>query len=138
VKRIFVAGGSDELAEVAAAIDALRAAGWEVLGDWPAMREKEPAHPTPAQLYEIGGILENALQSATVLWVLLPRAKSEGAAYELGFFRGLLAAHPNPRKGVVVSGPIDSLGRLYPHRAAAQGRIFSEHIEALEYLIGMV
>jgi len=70
--------------------------------------------------------------------VLLPRAKSEGAAYELGFFRGMLTAHPNPRKGVIVSGPIGDLGRLYPHRAAAQRHIFDEHIEALEYLIGMV
>ena len=137
-KRIFVAGGSDEQSEIAAAIHALRASGWEVVGDWTAMRGKEPEHPTPEQKYEIGGILEDALRSATILWIMLPRTKSEGSHYELAFFRGLLVGNPNAAKGIVVSGPIGELGRLYPYRAAAQGRIFSEHLEALEYLIGMV
>lgn len=137
MKTIFVAGGSDERGEVAAAISMLRSAGWTITLDWPKAMETEPDVKSPEFLDALACQFENAIEAATISWVMLPKKKSEGAAYEMGFFRGLLRGRQSNGRALIVSGDASSLGRIYPYRAAAQGAMFRDHAEALEYLVRM-
>lgn len=136
-KTIFVGGGSGEREEVAAAISLLRAAGWEVTLDWPEEMRRTPSLRDRAHAYQLGGRYEDAILKASIVWILLPKTKSEGAAAELGMARMAIRMSGNPSKGLIVSGGIDDLGRLYPMRAAAQGAVFEDHAAALQYLCGM-
>lgn len=137
MKTIFVAGGSDERGEVAAAISMLRAAGWTITFDWPEAMKTEPEVKSPEHADQLARDMENALDSSAFAWVMLPKKKSEGAAYEMGFFRGLLRGRQSNVRALIVSGDATSLGRIYPYRAAAQGGLFRDHADALEYLVRM-
>jgi len=137
MKTIFVAGGSDERGEIAAAISMLRAAGWTITFDWPEAMKTEPETKGPEFCDALANRLENALEAASFAWVMLPKKKSEGAAYEMGFFRGLLRGRQSNGRALLVSGDAASLGRIYPYRAAAQGAMFADHADALEYLVKM-
>jgi hypothetical protein len=133
-KTIFVAGASSERDEVATVIELLRAAGWEVVADWPAMQAKEPKIKSPEHAARIATELENAIRSASFFWYMLPRTKSEGAAYEFGFFRGI--RDRDAHGFTIVSGDHDALGRLYPF-ASGKSTSFSDHILALNFLCGL-
>lgn len=136
-KTIFVGGGSDEREEVAAAISMLRSAGWEITFDWPEEMRRVPVLRDRSHAYQLGGRFEDAILRASIVWILLPRTKSEGAAAELGMARMSIRMGGNPSRGLIVSGGIDDLGRFYPMRAAAQGAVFDDHAAALQYLCGM-
>jgi hypothetical protein len=132
MKKIFVAGASSERGEIAAAIALLRAAGWEIVIDWPELMKSEPSVKDPRFLEKLGMDLKNGMRRADIFWLLLPREKSEGAAFEFGFFSGYFDREA--RGGMVVSGDASALGRLYPYAMGAKGKLFAEHATALEYL----
>jgi hypothetical protein len=135
VKKIFVAGGSSEAGEVAAAIGMLRPAGFEVTADWPEMQKHEKLPLQPREAEQIGLTLINAMLRADIFWCMLPKEKSEGAATELGFYLG--AFYRESRGGIIVSGDASSLGRLYPYAMGAKGKLFQEHADALGYLLSL-
>ena len=97
----------------------------------------EPESKGPEFCDALANRLENAIESATFAWIMLPKKKSEGAAYEMGFFRGILRGRQSNGRALIVSGDASSLGRIYPYRASAQGAMFRDHAEALEYLVRM-
>lgn len=118
-------------------MEMLRAAGWTITYDWtkePLWDVKPSRELTPEEARECALRDADGVAGADVLWLMLPESKSEGAHFELGFFLGMLRAAPSPAKGVVVSGDVASLGRIFPRLAHAQ---FENHANALEYLIGM-
>jgi len=133
-KSIFIAGGSSEADEVATVIELIRAAGWEVTADWPAMQKLEPKILSHEHATKIATELENKIRAASFFWYMLPRAKSEGAAYEFGFFRGI--KDRDPHGFTVVSGDHSALGRLYTY-ASGKTVSFAEHLEALNFLCRM-
>lgn len=135
MKKIFVAGGSSEAGEVAAAIGMLRPAGFEITADWPEMQKREPKILDPRYAEKIGLTLINAMLRADIFWCMLPKEKSEGAATELGFYLGRF--YNESRGGIIVSGEASSLGRLYPYAMGAKGKLFADHADALGYLLGM-
>jgi hypothetical protein len=135
VKKIFVAGGSSEAAEVSAAMSMLRPAGWEITADWPEMQKREKLPLQPRQAEQIGMILINAMLRADIFWLMLSKEKSEGSATELGFYLG--AFYRESRGGIIVSGDAGSLSRLYPYAMGSKGKLFPEHADALGYLLGM-
>jgi hypothetical protein len=118
----------------------LRPAGWEVICDWPEMQRHEPKTLDPRHAEKICQALINGLMRADILWVMLPKCKSEGAFWEFGFFYGL---HCNEAKGgIIVSGDLKSeeaqkLNRLYPYGMGTKGMLFPEHADVLEYLLKM-
>ncbi len=97
MKRIYVAGGSDERLQVRALIERLKKRGWEVTHDW----TKDPGYdapPSTSSKRRSAAMDLQAVACADVVWIVAPREKSEGAAVEFGFARGC-------RKRTVVSGP---------------------------------
>ena len=137
MKTIFVGSGSDERGEVAAAMAILRAHGWTVTFDWPAAMEKEPTVLSPEHAYELAGAMEDAISHSQIVWIMLPKKKSEGAAAELGMARMSIRNNPGSPRALVVSGGVMDLGRIYPTRAKAQGRIFEDHADALTFLCNL-
>jgi hypothetical protein len=135
MKKIFVAGGSSERGEVAAAIGMLRPAGFEVTADWPEMKKHEPKVLEPRQAEKIGMTLINAMLRADIFWLMLPKEKSEGASFEFGFYLGRFFSES--RGGVIVSGDATILGRLYPYAMGSKGKLFPEHADALGYLLSL-
>jgi hypothetical protein len=133
-KTIFIAGASSEADEVATVIELIRAAGWEVTADWPAMQKLESPNMSDEAKRALTVKLENGIRVASFFWYMLPRVKSEGAAYEFGFFRGI--RDRDPHGFTVVSGDLSALGRLYPY-ASGKAVAFAEHLEALNFLCRM-
>lgn len=87
--RVYVAGSSDQLDRVEAAMDALAEKGHVVVHDWcAAVRQVGEANPPDASLYarlrwardDLAGV-----DSAQVLWVLMPSKEGFGAGVELGY-----------------------------------------------------
>jgi len=108
--RVYVAGGAGERAACGMWIARLREEGVEVTHDWTDDRvwrvaERSPAESAAADL--------DGVRRCDVLWLLCPVAKSEGSACELG------AALAWGRK-VIVSGPWDGLGRIFPGLAGVR------------------
>ena len=124
---IYVAGGSAERDAIAGYLVQLRAAGWTVTYDWPA--EPEAMRGTlEAALADVRGIA-----AARVFWLVAPEAKSEGSHCELGI--AWMARELDGRRSgreLLASGPVDTLGRVFPFLA---DRAFSSHADALEHLI---
>lgn len=92
-----MAGGSDERLMVRSLIERLRARGWEVTHDW----THDPGYDAPPSTNSKrrSAALDFAgVEQAHVVWIVASREKSEGAAVEFGYARGL-------RKKTVVSGP---------------------------------
>ena len=135
MKKIFVAGGSSERNEVAAAMAMLRPAGFEITADWPEMQKREKPPLQPREAEQIGLTLINAMLRADIFWYMLPREKSEGAAAEFGFYFGRFFSES--RGGIIVSGDASSLGRLYPYAMGSKGKLFPEHADALGYLLSL-
>lgn len=135
MKKIFVAGASSERGEVAAAIAMLRAAGWEIVFDWPELMKSEPNVKDPRFLEKLGMDLKNGMRRADIFWLMLSREKSEGANFEFGFYSGYFDREA--RGGMLVSGDASVHGRLYHWAMGSKGMFFSEHAQVLEYLINM-
>lgn len=100
--KVYVAGGSHEIARCEDAIQALRDLGHTVVHDWPRMvREVGSANPRDAtddmrQAWaeqDLDGVAE-----ADVLWLLMPEREGFGAAVELGY---AIAGGAD----IVISGP---------------------------------
>lgn len=122
MRRIYVAGGSDERLQVRALIERLRQRGWEVTHDWTT----DPGYDAPPSTnskQRSARLDEAAVRAAEVVWVVAPREKSEGAAVEFGLARGL-------GKTTVVSGP--DAGRCIFWLNA--DRIFDNHEAAMMWL----
>lgn len=97
MRRIYVAGGSEERLMVRTLIERLRVRGWEVPHDW----TNDPGYDAPPSTNSkrrSARLDEAAVRAAEILWVVAPREKSEGAAHEFGMARGL-------GKKTMVSGP---------------------------------
>ena len=77
-------------------IERLRVRGWEVTHDW-TIDPGYDAPPSTNSKRRSACLDLDAVARAEVVWIVAPREKSEGAAVEFGFARGL-------RKKTVVSG----------------------------------
>jgi hypothetical protein len=100
--RVYVAGGAGEREVCGAWIRALQGAGVEVTHDWTGDAAWHGGTVAERAAADLDGV-----RQCDVLWLLCPVAKSEGSACELG---AALAWG----KRVVVSGPWDGLGRIFP------------------------
>lgn len=124
---IYVAGGSADRATIATLIAELRGAGWTVTHDW----TRDPGWTDPSHPREISANEDlHGVFAARVFWLVLPEAKSEGAHFELGVAVAL--GFDDPSRDVVVSGPAETLGRIFPTLADVS---FDRHADALEYLL---
>lgn len=118
--RVYVAGGAGERAACGVWIRRLAAAGVEVTHDWTgdaAWHDGTAAERAAADL--------DGVRRADLLWYLAPAAKSEGSAAELGAALAL-------GKRVVVSGPWDGLGRIFPGLA---GECYRYHEEGFRGVV---
>lgn len=126
---IYVAGGSAERDAIAGYLVQLRAAGWHVTYDWPAEPEAmRGSHE--AAMADVSGVAR-----ARVFWYVAPASKSEGSHFELGLAwmaREMAASGAGGERRIYASGPVDTLGRIFPALADV---IFSHHADALECLI---
>lgn len=134
---LFIAGGSSERAAVAEMMRAAEAIGYRITCDWPAMMDVQPADMPPSMMCDTCNQLEAGIDTAYVVWFMLPTTKSEGAHYELGYVRGILRSLPKVRKMVVLSGNITALGRVYPTFAASQAVYVPIHAEVLPLLAAL-
>lgn len=147
--KVYVAGGSSERAEVAKWIARVREFA-EVTHDWTddpgfgggcgevfrtatsggAWRCGDVSHDHPVLCpacldpRRIAETDRAAVAAADVVWCLLPREKSEGAAWELGYGHGL--------GKVTIVSPSDR-GRV-PHPFVTLTRDFASHKEAFAWL----
>ena len=126
---IYVAGGSAERDACAAFMVQLRAAGWTVTCDWTTDPGwTNPTHPRlTSAMSDVSGIAR-----ARVLWYVAPEAKSEGSHFELGIAWMARELHASSGRAILASGPVDTLGRVFP---ALADRTFPTHAEALEHLL---
>jgi nucleoside 2-deoxyribosyltransferase len=99
--KIYVCGGSAELAVVSAWMDALRDAGHEITHDWTeVVRAEGEGNPRDATHAQRSAWAEADLQgigTADLVWGILPTTSSFGCAFELGYAVAL-------GKQVIVSG----------------------------------
>lgn len=133
MRRIYVAGGSDERDECAADIAALEAGGWSCSFNWTLDSNFMRRDRLACIRDDLRGVIE-----APFFWNRVPEYKSEGAGAELGaalVLRDMLSfpllgmSHP---RCVIVSGPWDSGHRLFTHAADLK---FAEHAAALKWLL---
>ena len=117
--RVYVAGGASERAACGVWIRRLREEGVEVTHDWTGDAGWEDPAPSPAMLAAAAMGDLDGVRRADVLWYVAPADKSEGSAAELG---AALAWG----KRVIVSGPWDGLGRIFPGLA---GERYAGHEE---------
>jgi hypothetical protein len=123
---VYVAGGAAERLTVARPwIRALQGAGVEVTHDWTTDPGWDCAAPTPEALQAAALGDLDGVRRCDVLWYLAPVAKSEGSACELG---AALAWG----KRVVVSGPWDAVGRIFPGLAS---ECYAHHEEAFRGVV---
>lgn len=101
--RVYVAGGSSEVELVARYIAALRAAGVEITYDWTAdvllWRAAGSPQLTAEQRAAHARADLDGIERADLMWWILPSAKSEGAALEVGVAIG-------SGKRIMVSGSV--------------------------------
>jgi hypothetical protein len=134
---LYVAGGSSERLDVIRPLmDRARAAGVEIAHDWttdPGWDLGRP--PTVDELgdaarRDIAGIL-----AARVFWLVVPAAKSEGAAAETGFMLASLMLAPGPRpRHLIVSGEIGARNIF----ALLASEYYPTHEEALARVVALL
>ena len=123
---VYVAGGAAErITIVRPLIDRLLAAGVVITHDWTRcegwdMPALNAVHRQRFAQRDLDGV-----RRAGLVWYVAPVTKSEGSAAELGAALAL-------RIPVVVSGPADALGRIFP---ALAGVHFRAHGDALAAVI---
>jgi nucleoside 2-deoxyribosyltransferase len=86
--RVYVAGASKEMPRVEAAIAAVRYAGGEITEDWPAaIRAAGAANEglTQAQRTEAAVADLRGVETADVVWLMVPEAQTAGAWVEMGY-----------------------------------------------------
>jgi hypothetical protein len=124
--KVYVCGGSTEMADVAKRMGQLRALGHTITMDWVAtIRANGEANPrnVPHSVRarwaeeDIDGIVR-----ADIVWAMLPARTSFGCAFEVGYACG----HGH---AVIVSG--DWRASIFSSQALAR---FNEHDHALEWL----
>ena len=123
--RVYVAGGAGERAACGLWVRRLQAEGVEVTHDWTVDPGWDDPAPSPAMLAAAAMGDLDGVRRCDVLWLLCPMAKSEGSAAELG------AALAWGRR-VIVSGPWDSLGRIFPGLA---GECYRHHEEGFRGVV---
>lgn len=124
--KIYVCGGSSEMDLVAGYMTKLRALGHEITHDWVSViRSVGDANPREAarrQRRAWSGDDIHGIESASLVWVLLPLKTSFGCAFEAGFAIG--------RGGhVIMSG--DWRASIFSGQSLA---CFNEHDHALEWI----
>ena len=130
-KTIYVASGLSERHATRDDIEALTAAGWLITYNWttePLWSVNRPL--TSAERRTLALKDRQAVYEARVFWYRIPTEKSEGAADEHGYVSALRDCGQHNRV-IVVSGDIDSLGRIFPHVSDPQ---FLTHAAALQWL----
>lgn len=123
---VYVAGGASErLTVVRPLIDRLLAAGVVITHDWTRCEgwDMPALSVTYRQRFALQDL--DGVRRAGLVWYVAPSTKSEGSAAELGAALAL-------RIPVVVSGPADALGRIFP---ALAGVHFRAHGDALAAVI---
>lgn len=123
---IYVAGSSAERRACREDIDALAAAGYRVTCDWTRHEAWDSGAADDETLTQCAAIDLAAVRAASVVWYRAGEGESERSAAELGAALAL-------GKEVVVSGPWDTLGRVFPRLAVMR---FDRHETALGYLVG--
>jgi hypothetical protein len=126
---IYVAGASADREAIAGYLVQLRAAGWHVTYDWTTDPGwTDPTHPRlTSAMADVSGVAR-----ARVFWYVAPEAKSEGSHFELGLAWMARELSARAERRIIASGPVDTLGRIFPALADV---IFSHHADALECLI---
>ena len=103
---VYVGGGSGDRAECAEWMDELRKAGVHITHDWTRCegygRESTATERATWAQRDIDGV-----RAADVVWIRIPREKSEGS-------HGELCAALALGKRVIVSGHYDAHGRIFP------------------------
>lgn len=112
--RVYVAGGASERAQAGVWIRRLREAGVEVTHDWTGDAAWYGGTVAKRAAADLDGV-----RRADVLWYLAPADKSEGSS-------GELCAALVLGKRVIVSGPWDAAGRIFPGLA---GERYAGHEE---------
>lgn len=124
--KVYVAGGSDERIQFArVAIDRLSSLGFTITHDWTRCEGYDREH-TDAERAEWATQDMVGVMTADVVWVMVPTAKSEGAAAELGAAVAL-------GKKLVVSGR-RSRGNIFSTLAA---QVHLEHEDAFCAILAM-
>jgi hypothetical protein len=122
--RVYIAGGSSErLAVARPLIERAKELGVDVTADW----TRDPGWdlgrtPTLDELRESARRDIAAIEAADVVWLVVPRQKSEGASAEVGYALAL-------RKRLVVSGEVGARN-IFALLARPEDR-FASHEEAL-------
>ena len=132
---IYLCGGSTEAGIVAAYVNKVREAGYDVTLDWASARVREIAaaggrvtdalHSTEERR-RIADAERAALRSADIVWLLMPERASFGAGYEFGLSEEKVSTR-------IVSGPWEN--SLFVEGGVNPVRKFRMHDEALEWLV---
>lgn len=123
---VYVAGGAGErLTIVRPLVDRLTAAGVAVTHDWTRCEGWDLPFLSAVQRQRYARQDLDGVKRAGLVWYVAPATKSEGSATELG--AALALGIP-----IVVSGPADDLGRIFP---ALAGVHFRSHSDALTAVI---
>ena len=133
MKKVYLCGGSTEAGMVAAYVNDVRAAGYEVTLDWASKRVREIAaaggritdalHSTEERR-AIADSERIAVRTADIVWLLMPERASFGAGYEFGLSEG-----KSPFR--LISGP-------WENSCFAEGEgilKFRTHDAALDWLV---
>lgn len=130
---VYVAGGSHERLEVRRWIDELVRRGARITFDWTRAPEWDLGRDiTPDERRWVADLDLAAVLQARIVWVLLPRQLSEGAATELGAALAARAlGHPVL---IVASGSIDGQ-RIF---AALADVVVPTHGDGLRVVLDML
>lgn len=135
MKRIYVAGGSHELALVKGYMARLRAAGFEITHDWTAVVEAAIAAGLTANPLDKATALRAAnadlkgIEDAEIFWLITPVAGSVGAFFELGYAMGSGLV-----RLIVVSSPYRSIFQVAA-TDLSDSDIFETHESAFDSLV---
>lgn len=127
--KVYIAGSSKELDLVARYMDQVRAAGHEITCDWvAAMRQESKLDheltPDEARMYAERD--RRGVATADLFWLLLPKEKSEGAFWELGYTYARTCLGRRPDR-IIVSGNVGA--RIFCRLPEVE--VFATHDEAL-------
>lgn len=129
--KVYVAGGSHEIARCEDAIQALKDLGHTVVHNWPAMvravGSANPADATDDMRHAWAEQDLDGVAAADILWLLMPDREGFGAAVELGYAIG-------SDTEIIVSGPHQrSIFTVYADR------VYPTDLDALkaEFMLGV-
>ena len=125
--KIYICGGSTELDEVASRIRQLRELGHTITYDWVTVVRANggvgnPRSATYTQRLRWSDDNIQGVETANIVWAILPKQSSFGCAFEIGCAIGC-------SRPVIVSG--DWRATIFSSQALAR---FDEHDRAVEWL----